>query len=72
MSTYSTKTEIDMTRPASSILKAGTAKIHEEIEKSEGVSYLTKGELDLEEYIRYLMMLWHIYECVFSLISGVF
>ena len=67
MSGYSPETEVDMTQPASSILKAGTAEIHEEIGNSEGVSYLAKGELDREEYIRCLMMFWHIYECVFSL-----
>lgn len=55
-----------MTQPAGSILKTGTAKLHDEIGKSKGASHLTKGELDREEYVRYLMMFWHIYTYVFS------
>jgi len=42
-------------------LKTGTAKIHEEVEKSRGAGCLSNGELDREEYIRYLMVFWHIY-----------
>lgn len=61
-----------MTQPISSILKAGTAKIHREVEKSKGANYLAKGELDREEYIRYLMIFWHIYKYVFSLTIDVF
>ena len=53
---------IDMTQPASSILRAGTINIHDEISKSETAEYLTKGQLDREDYVRYLMMLWHIYK----------
>lgn len=58
-----------MTQSASSLLKAGTTKVHEEIRNSEGALYLTNGELDRGEYIRYLMMLWHIYKYVFSVSS---
>lgn len=56
---------VDLTQPASLILRAGTIKIHDEISKSKTATYLTKGELDREEYIRYLMMLWHIYQYAF-------
>ena len=64
MSTSHTESKVDMTQPASLLLRAGTIKIHDEISKSKTATYLTKGELDREEYIRYLMMLWHIYKYV--------
>ena len=62
MSIHHIEAKIDMTQPASSILKTGTVKIHEEIRMSKGASYLTDGELEREEYVRYLMMIWHIYK----------
>lgn len=65
MSTPYAAEEVDMTQPAGTILKTGTAKIHDEIQKNRGGSYLAKGELDREEYVRYLMMLWHIYTYAF-------
>ena len=72
MSTHHIEAEVDMTQPAGSILKTGTAKLHDEIGKSEGARHLTKGELDREEYVRYLMMFWHVYTYVFSSTLGVF
>lgn len=64
MSTHHVEAELDMTQPAGSILKTGTRELHDEIGKSNGASHLTKGELDIEEYIRYLMMFWHVYTYV--------
>ena len=26
--------------------------------------WLARGELDKDEYVRYLSMLWHVYECI--------
>lgn len=72
MSIHHAEAEVDMTQPASSILKTGTLRIHEEVERSKGASYLAKGELDREEYIRFLMMFWHIYKYVFSSILSTF
>jgi len=66
MSTHHAEAGVDMTQPTSSILNTGTRKIHDEVVNSKGASHLTKGELDREEYTRYLMMLWHIYTYVFS------
>lgn len=51
-----------MTQPLSSVLKAATVNVHEEISKSQTATDLTKGELDREEYVRYLMMLWRLYK----------
>jgi hypothetical protein len=65
MSTHNAEKDVDMDQPASSILKAGTTAIHEEVEKSVG-----QFEFDREEYIRYLMMFWHIYKYAFSSISA--
>lgn len=53
---------VDLTQPVSSVLKQGTSKAHEDAQHSEGASWLTKGQLDRDEYIRFLMMLFHVYE----------
>jgi heme oxygenase len=58
--------KVDLSQPTSLILRAGTTRLHDEISKSKNATRLTKGELDREEYVRYLMMLWHIYEYVRS------
>lgn len=66
MSASRVKPEVDLSQPASLVLRAGTIGIHDEISNSKTATYLTKGELDREEYVRYLMMLWHVYKCVCS------
>jgi len=52
----------DLSRPMSTILRDGTRKAHEAAEISSGAGWLVHGELDQDEYVRYLMMLWHIYD----------
>ncbi|KAJ7625285.1 hypothetical protein DFH06DRAFT_1104027 [Mycena polygramma] len=52
---------VDLSQPLSDVLKEGTKKVHEEIEVSPAAEAMLRGELDKEEYIRFLMMLWHIY-----------
>lgn len=54
----------DYSQPIAALLKSGTAAAHEEAEHSEGAGWLTRGELDKDEYIRFLMMLYHVYEYV--------
>jgi len=54
--------EYDLSLPISSLLRVGTSKAHEDAENSQGGVRLVKGELDKEEYVYFLMMLWHIYE----------
>lgn len=54
--------EYDFSLPIASLLRIETAKIHDNAQNSEGGVRLVKGELDKEEYVYYLMMLWHIYE----------
>ncbi|KAG6915626.1 hypothetical protein DXG01_010665 [Tephrocybe rancida] len=54
----------DLSLPLATLLREGTRKAHETVENSEGALALLSGRLPKEEYIRYLMMLWHVYECV--------
>ncbi|KAG5337977.1 hypothetical protein C0989_008499 [Termitomyces sp. Mn162] len=47
--------------PLATLLREGTRKAHETVENSPGAVALLSGRLPKEEYIRYLMMLWHVY-----------
>lgn len=44
------------------LLREGTAEAHERAEHSQGAGWLTRGELDRDEYVRFLMMLYHVYD----------
>jgi heme oxygenase len=52
----------DLSQPISILLRDGTGEAHKAAEASSGAGWLVRGELDKDEYVRYLMMLWHIYE----------
>jgi heme oxygenase (biliverdin-producing, ferredoxin) len=52
--------ELDLSLPLANLLRTGTATAHADAEK--GARWLARGELDKDEYIRFLMMLWHVYE----------
>lgn len=52
----------DLSKPISELLRTETREIHEEIHHSEAASKLVSGELARSEYIRFLFMLWHIYD----------
>ncbi|KAJ7367284.1 hypothetical protein DFH08DRAFT_679629 [Mycena albidolilacea] len=52
---------VDLSQPLSDVLREGTKKAHEEVEVSPAAAAMLRGELDKEEYVRFLMMLWHIY-----------
>ncbi|KAJ7867974.1 hypothetical protein B0H13DRAFT_2064844 [Mycena leptocephala] len=52
---------VDLSQPLSDVLREGTKKAHEEVEVSPAAATMLRGELDKEEYVRFLMMLWHIY-----------
>lgn len=63
-STMSTQTETDdLSLPIATLLRTRTAAVHDKVEKSQGAAWLARGELDRDEYIRFLMILWHVYEC---------
>lgn len=57
-----TELHLDYAQPLAVLLKAATAEAHESAEHSQGAGWLTRGELDRDEYIRFLMMLYHVYE----------
>jgi heme oxygenase (biliverdin-producing, ferredoxin) len=54
--------KLDWKLPLSTLLKVGTAVAHETTENTKGASMLAHGQLDKDEYVRYLIMLWHVYE----------
>lgn len=53
--------DYDFSLPMASLLHVGTSEVHEDARSIKGGIRLTQGELDKEEYLYYLMMLWHIY-----------
>lgn len=53
---------IDFSQPLSSLLKTSTARAHTNVENSAGARALISGLLPRDEYIKYLFMLWHVYE----------
>ncbi|KAI0079518.1 heme oxygenase [Panus rudis PR-1116 ss-1] len=53
---------VDLSPPVATLLREGTAAAHEKAEHSQGAGWLTRGELDKSEYIRFLMMLYHVYD----------
>ncbi|KAJ7145256.1 hypothetical protein C8R46DRAFT_1131126 [Mycena filopes] len=53
---------VDLSQPLSDVLREGTKKAHEEVEVSPAAAAMLRGELDKEEYARFLMMLWHVYD----------
>lgn len=55
----------DYNKPLATLLREGTLEAHDTVAMSPGAKLLLSGELDKQEYIRYLMMLWHVYESVY-------
>ncbi|KAH9931683.1 uncharacterized protein BXZ73DRAFT_47246 [Epithele typhae] len=53
---------VDYSQPVTDLLREGTREAHERAEKSTGAQYLVTGGLSKQEYIRFLMMLWHVYD----------
>ncbi|KAG2066320.1 heme oxygenase-like protein [Suillus decipiens] len=54
--------DYDFSLPMASLLRVGTSQAHEAAEHSQGGVRLVKGELDKEEYVYFLMMMWHVYD----------
>jgi len=54
--------DTDFNLPIATLLRTGTAEVHQRIEHTQGAGWLVRAELDQEEYVRFLMMLWHIYD----------
>ena len=55
---------LDWSRPISSLLREGTSRAHVEAEHSTGAIALLKGRLPLEEYVRWLVILWRVYSAL--------
>ncbi|KAH8087125.1 hypothetical protein BXZ70DRAFT_540606 [Cristinia sonorae] len=53
---------MDYSQDISTLLRISTVQAHDTASKSQGAGWLTRGELDRDEYVRYLMMLYHIYD----------
>lgn len=53
---------LDLDLPISTLLRIGTRRAHVEAENSDGAAGLIKGELELREYVRWLVILWRVYE----------
>ncbi|KAG1843007.1 hypothetical protein DFJ58DRAFT_907459 [Suillus subalutaceus] len=51
----------DFSLPMASFLRIGTSEAHESARHNQGGMRLVSGELDKEEYVYFLMMLWHVY-----------
>ncbi|KIL67978.1 hypothetical protein M378DRAFT_159228 [Amanita muscaria Koide BX008] len=56
--------QLDYSQPLATLIRKGTIKQHDTLSESPGAKLLTSGELSLDEYVRYLMMLWHIYSAL--------
>ncbi|KAF9013319.1 hypothetical protein BDQ17DRAFT_1343204 [Cyathus striatus] len=53
---------IDYTQPLALLLRESTREAHTTVEHSPGAGLLLGGSLAKDEYVRYLMMLWHVYD----------
>ena len=54
--------DLDLDLPISTLLREGTKRAHVQAENSAGAEALVKGELPLKEYIKWLAILWRVYE----------
>lgn len=54
--------DLDLDLPMSTLLREGTKRAHVQAENSAGAEALVKGELPLQEYIKWLAVLWRVYE----------
>ena len=54
--------DLDYSRPLSTLLRESTRESHDKV--SIRARRLLNGELSRRDYVQYLIMLWHVYECV--------
>ncbi len=54
--------DLDFDRPVSELLRKGTQRAHTNAENSDGATALTAGKLEKREYVRWLGILWRVYE----------
>ena len=53
--------DVNFTLPMATVIRDGTAKVHDDAQRNPGAFWLVKGALDKNQYIRLLMALWHVY-----------
>jgi heme oxygenase len=53
---------VDYTQPLATLLRDSTHEAHDQVATSTGAKRLLSGQLSRDEYVQYLMMLWHVYE----------
>ncbi|PPQ92822.1 hypothetical protein CVT25_004310 [Psilocybe cyanescens] len=53
---------IDYTKSLATLLRESTHEAHDQVAMSQGAKLLLSGGLSKEDYTRYLMMLWHVYD----------
>lgn len=54
--------DLDYSAPTAELLREGTKRAHAKAENSDGAVALTQGQLELQEYVRWLAILWRVYE----------
>lgn len=54
----------DLSQPLATLLREGTKQAHTEAETSQGARLLLGGQLPKDEYVRFLMMLWYVYDTI--------
>jgi heme oxygenase (biliverdin-producing, ferredoxin) len=54
--------DLNLSLPLSTLLKVHTRDAHNSVQNLPAASLLIKGELSREDYVRYLMVLWHVYK----------
>ncbi|CAK9783122.1 heme oxygenase-like protein [Cutaneotrichosporon oleaginosum] len=58
--------DLDFERPVSELLRKGTQRAHTNAENSDGATALTAGKLEMREYVRWLGLLWRVYDALES------
>nr|ODN90454.1 hypothetical protein L203_01563 [Cryptococcus depauperatus CBS 7841] len=56
--------ELDLREPVSKLLRLGTQHAHVKAENTAGAASLVQGDLELKEYIKWLSVLWRIYDAL--------
>ncbi|KAF8520916.1 hypothetical protein BU17DRAFT_88485 [Hysterangium stoloniferum] len=55
---------VDLSEEVSDLLRKETRAAHKNAENTEAAVWLARGDLDKDEYIRYLIILWHVYSAL--------
>ncbi|GMK56491.1 hypothetical protein CspeluHIS016_0303310 [Cutaneotrichosporon spelunceum] len=58
--------DLDLSRTVSELLRKGTQRAHTNAENSDGATALTAGKLEIHEYVRWLAILWRVYDALES------